>query len=290
MFYSAEILSLRSSNPSISIVWLAGTLGPNSSLLSKTPPASSSTGNAKPANDNISSNNDPPPHFRLTKKDYLRVNLPETCKYIILPPHPMSLRLQSNLMVGVTRVYGRQVGAQYTDVQGVVRGLTHSIAERVEQARGAKRPRANNQQHDAPPEQDRNASLSSVGLSGLVGAPSHLSSRMASSISNMSSFAPPPGHEMQQQQQQPHEELDFTVPGFDDLFEPQPNDDNINNPAAAGNARGRGLSPSLKRRAVLFDDRIVLSRAEMFAALVLAANESADEPDDGHEAGGSRGW
>lgn len=98
MFYSTEILSLKS-NSNIGVVWyafpalthprLAATLGPKSQAR------------------------------RLTRRDYGNVDLVEACKFLSLPPMPLSLRLQSNLMVGVVRVYGQKMGIVYTEVKGL---------------------------------------------------------------------------------------------------------------------------------------------------------------------------
>lgn len=100
MFYSTEILSLKSNN-SIGVVWyawpllcallcrLAATLGPKCQAR------------------------------KLTRRDFGGVNLVETCRFLSCPPEPLSLRLQSNLMVGVSRVYGQQIAFYYSDVQGL---------------------------------------------------------------------------------------------------------------------------------------------------------------------------
>lgn len=56
---------------------------------------------------------------KLTKRDFGGVNLVETCRFLASPPEPLSLRLQSNLMIGVSRVYGQQIAFYYSDVQGL---------------------------------------------------------------------------------------------------------------------------------------------------------------------------
>lgn len=99
MFYSSELLSLKSNNPSIGVVWLASTL--HSTALDKK--SESATHECS----NIIKK-------RLTRQDLNKVNVPEACQFICYQtPCPLSLRLQSNLMVGVARVYRQQVGLQY---------------------------------------------------------------------------------------------------------------------------------------------------------------------------------
>ncbi|KAG5513818.1 hypothetical protein PMAC_000856 [Pneumocystis sp. 'macacae'] len=58
---------------------------------------------------------------RLQKKEVLSVNVPKACEYLSEPPEPLALRLSSNLMVGVTRIFDQQYSFFYTDVQ-----LTHA--------------------------------------------------------------------------------------------------------------------------------------------------------------------
>ncbi|KAG5437734.1 hypothetical protein PCANB_000447 [Pneumocystis canis] len=69
------------------VIWLAATLGSKSSLK------------------------------KLQKKEILSVNVPKACEYLSEPPEPLALRLSSNLMIGVTRIFNQQ----YADVQ-----LTHA--------------------------------------------------------------------------------------------------------------------------------------------------------------------
>ena len=56
---------------------------------------------------------------KLTRRDYGNVDLVEACKFLSVPPVPLSLRLQSNLMIGVVRVYGQKTGIVYADVRGL---------------------------------------------------------------------------------------------------------------------------------------------------------------------------
>lgn len=45
-------------------------------------------------------------------------------KYLEDPPEPLSLRLSSNLMVGITRIYGQQWTTYYTDVTTFISNMT----------------------------------------------------------------------------------------------------------------------------------------------------------------------
>lgn len=63
------------------------------------------------------------PLKRLTRKAILSVDVPKACETIVTPDAPMALRLQSNLLFGVTRVYAQQVGYVLGDVEGVRNGM-----------------------------------------------------------------------------------------------------------------------------------------------------------------------
>jgi len=56
---------------------------------------------------------------RLTRKAILEVNVVGACETIERPPGdaPLALRLQANLLYGVTRVYQQQCGYMLTDVE-----------------------------------------------------------------------------------------------------------------------------------------------------------------------------
>lgn len=60
---------------------------------------------------------------KVSKKDFTSVDIVETCKYLESPPQPLSLRLSSNLMVGVTRIYGQQWSVYWYDVNSMVGNL-----------------------------------------------------------------------------------------------------------------------------------------------------------------------
>ncbi|KAG8824852.1 hypothetical protein FRC19_000963 [Serendipita sp. 401] len=73
MFYSPELLTTRDSG--FGLLWLAATLGSKSTLK------------------------------RLTKKSVLTADISHLCNMIAQPSEPLALRLSSNLMIGVARVY-----------------------------------------------------------------------------------------------------------------------------------------------------------------------------------------
>ncbi|KAL3426589.1 hypothetical protein PVAG01_00098 [Phlyctema vagabunda] len=54
---------------------------------------------------------------KVTRKAILDVNVQKACETIIQPEAPMALRLQSNLLYGVSRVYSQQVGYVLADAQ-----------------------------------------------------------------------------------------------------------------------------------------------------------------------------
>ncbi|KAF5873258.1 putative rad21 rec8 n terminal domain-containing protein [Botrytis fragariae] len=94
MFYSHEILTSRKHG--IATVWLVATLGSKSSTK------------------------------KITRKAILDVDVKKACNTILEPDAPMALRLQSNLLYGVSRVYGQQVGYVLSDtihVEQNLRGL-----------------------------------------------------------------------------------------------------------------------------------------------------------------------
>ncbi|TGO46298.1 hypothetical protein BOTNAR_0597g00020 [Botryotinia narcissicola] len=94
MFYSHEILTSRKHG--IATVWLVATLGSKSSTK------------------------------KITRKAILDVDVKKACNTILDPDAPMALRLQSNLLYGVSRVYGQQVGYVLSDtihVEQNLRGL-----------------------------------------------------------------------------------------------------------------------------------------------------------------------
>lgn len=85
MFYSHEILTSREGG--VATVWLVATLGSRS--------------NSR----------------KINRKAILDVDVPKTCSIIIHPEAPMALRLQSNLLYGVSRVFSQQCGYVLSDAQ-----------------------------------------------------------------------------------------------------------------------------------------------------------------------------
>ncbi len=76
MFYNNDILSRRKSG--LGIVWLAATLGDRSVIR------------------------------RLTRKDILGVRISAACDFLRSPTEPLALRLSSQLMYGVVKLYSSQ--------------------------------------------------------------------------------------------------------------------------------------------------------------------------------------
>ncbi|MCJ1384907.1 hypothetical protein MMC17_008025 [Xylographa soralifera] len=85
MFYSHEILTSRKYG--VATVWLVATLGSKSNLK------------------------------KINRKAILDVDIPKACMTITQPEAPMALRLQSNLLYGVSRVYSQQCFYVLVDAQ-----------------------------------------------------------------------------------------------------------------------------------------------------------------------------
>ncbi|KAF1996152.1 hypothetical protein P154DRAFT_623379 [Amniculicola lignicola CBS 123094] len=85
MFYSHEVLTSRKYG--VATVWLVATLGAKSNLK------------------------------KINRKAILDVDVPKACRTIIDPVAPMALRLQGNLLYGVSRVYLQQCGYVLADAQ-----------------------------------------------------------------------------------------------------------------------------------------------------------------------------
>ncbi|CAG8434113.1 4730_t:CDS:10 [Ambispora gerdemannii] len=93
MFYSKDILTRKAGG--FGIIWLAATLGSRSNL-------------RKLSKREVNSKFDYSDGFVNTYSDY-----------VVSPPEPLALRLTSNLMIGITRVYFQQYTFYYTDVNNV---------------------------------------------------------------------------------------------------------------------------------------------------------------------------
>ncbi|KAF9887965.1 hypothetical protein FE257_009487 [Aspergillus nanangensis] len=87
MFYSHEILTCPEHG--VATIWLVATLGSRSITR------------------------------RVNRKAILDVDVPRACDVIMDPQAPMALRLQGNLLYGVSRVYSQQCGYTLTDVQSM---------------------------------------------------------------------------------------------------------------------------------------------------------------------------
>ncbi|KAL9051630.1 MAG: hypothetical protein Q9162_005891 [Coniocarpon cinnabarinum] len=87
MFYNHEILTSRKYG--VATVWLVATLGSRSY------------------------------NRKVSKKDILGVNVPKTCDVVVAPEAPMALRLQSNLLAGICRVYLHQCSYVLKDAENV---------------------------------------------------------------------------------------------------------------------------------------------------------------------------
>ncbi|ORY18856.1 Rec8 like protein-domain-containing protein [Clohesyomyces aquaticus] len=85
MFYSHDVLTSRKYG--VATVWLVATLGAKSNLR------------------------------KINRKAILDVDVPKACQTIIDPAAPMALRLQGNLLYGVSRVYLQQCGYVLSDAQ-----------------------------------------------------------------------------------------------------------------------------------------------------------------------------
>ncbi|KAI9765927.1 MAG: hypothetical protein M1840_007068 [Geoglossum simile] len=70
---------------------------------------------------------------KVNRKAILDVNVPKACETIIDPEAPMALRLQSNLLYGVSRVYSQQCGYILADAQSAqnnIRSLLRTLTSR----------------------------------------------------------------------------------------------------------------------------------------------------------------
>ncbi|RVD87633.1 uncharacterized protein DFL_001853 [Arthrobotrys flagrans] len=85
MFYDHRILTQRKYG--VATVWLVATIGPRT-ILSK----------------------------KVHKKEILEVNVAKACRTILQSENPLALRLQSNLLFGVSRVFSEQYNYLFTDV------------------------------------------------------------------------------------------------------------------------------------------------------------------------------
>ncbi|KAI5835570.1 hypothetical protein K523DRAFT_411473 [Schizophyllum commune Tattone D] len=97
MFFTQELLSKRDSG--FGLLWLAATLGSRSAFK------------------------------KLPKRSVLNADIAQLCDLIAEPMEPLALRLSSNLMVGVARVYKVKQEMLYTDVSNCVTSLKKVVVE-----------------------------------------------------------------------------------------------------------------------------------------------------------------
>ncbi|CAA22442.1 meiotic cohesin complex kleisin subunit Rec8 [Schizosaccharomyces pombe] len=84
MFYNQDVLTKEKGG--MGVIWLAATLGSKHSLR------------------------------KLHKKDIMSVDIDEACDFVAFSPEPLALRLSSNLMIGVTRVWAHQYSFFHSQV------------------------------------------------------------------------------------------------------------------------------------------------------------------------------
>ncbi|KAL8763177.1 MAG: hypothetical protein Q9184_000980 [Pyrenodesmia sp. 2 TL-2023] len=89
VFFAHALIVLTSRKNGVATVWLVATLGSKSNLK------------------------------KVNRKAILEVDVPKTCDVIINPEAPMALRLQSNLLYGVSRVFLQQCGYTLSDAQNI---------------------------------------------------------------------------------------------------------------------------------------------------------------------------
>ncbi|CAJ0754408.1 10780_t:CDS:10 [Entrophospora sp. SA101] len=97
MFYSKEILTKKKCG--FGIIWLASTLGSRSHLR------------------------------KLSRKEINSVNLVKACGYLSSPPEPLALRLSSNLLYGITRLYQQQYQFYYVDTNNLWLKFQKALSE-----------------------------------------------------------------------------------------------------------------------------------------------------------------
>ena len=96
MFYSPDLL--KKQDQSFSVIWC-----------SLTPYPAASCSNPGLASSRLAATLGSKSSFKkLQKRDILSVNVPKACTFLSDGKEPLALRLSSNLMYGVTRVYSQQ--------------------------------------------------------------------------------------------------------------------------------------------------------------------------------------
>ncbi|XP_015763016.1 PREDICTED: serine/arginine repetitive matrix protein 1-like [Acropora digitifera] len=96
MFYSVDILTRKGR---LGLIWLAATYGES--------------------------------RRGMTQRDYKRVNISRACRDIIDPVVPFALRLSSNLMVGVVRIYREQTRIVWVEAKHVYKTIKDAYGMRI---------------------------------------------------------------------------------------------------------------------------------------------------------------
>ncbi|KAK4055377.1 R8 protein [Microbotryomycetes sp. JL221] len=112
MFYSTDILTRRRGH-GFGIFWLAATLGQTT-----TTTGTSTTGVRTSLK-------------RLTRKEILGCKIVQACERLIQPEEPLALRLSSNLLCGIARVFQHQYTIYYSDVSHVHQSLKRAFSQVV---------------------------------------------------------------------------------------------------------------------------------------------------------------
>lgn len=120
MFYSTELLALKSSHGGLGLVWLAATVDSNKeSVISR----------------------------RISRRECASIDVPATCSFIINPPQPLSLRLSANLMIGLVRIYDRQCSIYYREAQDLYMTLLAAAQKAQRLKRNDASIKSRNDQH-----------------------------------------------------------------------------------------------------------------------------------------------
>ncbi|GAA5864481.1 hypothetical protein JCM3774_005141 [Rhodotorula dairenensis] len=104
MFYNTEILTSRKGG--FAVFWLAATVGSRGGTAVR----------------------------KLSKKELLSCNVVKACEKVIQPEEPLALRLSSNLMMGIARVFSQQYTIYASDVQQVHAALKKVVSDAVASA------------------------------------------------------------------------------------------------------------------------------------------------------------
>ncbi|GAA5980051.1 hypothetical protein JCM10908_001513 [Rhodotorula pacifica] len=104
MFYDTEILTSRKGG--FAVFWLAATVGSRGGTAVR----------------------------KLSKKELLSCNVVQACEKVIQPEEPLALRLSSNLMMGIARVFSQQYTIYASDVQQVHAALKKIVSDAVASA------------------------------------------------------------------------------------------------------------------------------------------------------------